>query len=170
MAGILDELKKRRYVYELILSDTMTREDYDSCIYCPTLLFNFYTVRSSYLGFQHLSRLSNYRIGTKDTLNKLIESYYNGIEGLPLWLEFIKTDLKHNVDYWKHTMPWFYKRSSRPEEMIDYHLNNFEYKNMVFIQRNFVYRNYVPKIKRLKNQAQRILKLIDKKLEEDNII
>ena len=59
---------------------------------------------------------------------------------------------------------WYFERENRPESMIDYQLNSPEYKNMVYVQRNLIYKNYVPLLKKLRIQAIRILYKIDQKL------
>jgi hypothetical protein len=151
--------------YQLLMTAQMTKKQYDSCYYCPRLVTSIYTLNASDLGFQHLSQLPNYSIGyRKDSLNYYIEKYYRHIRhDLPMWQHFIRQDIQENIHQWKLNQHWYYQREKRPEAMVEYQLNHPEHKNMVYVQHNLIYKNYLPLLKNLQKQANSILLLIPPK-------
>jgi len=164
MDEILVRFEKRKPYYESIINNSLTREAFDSCYFCPRIVTSLYTMASSDKGFQHLGKLSDYRIGKKYSLNNEIEEYYHEVsQSVPMWQKFIEDDIKKNIEHWKNNMPWYYQRESRPEEMIEYQFNSFRYKNKVYVQRNLIYKNYVPLLKELQLKARRILAMIEEK-------
>ena len=168
ISKIISRFEKRRTSYESILKDSMTREEFDACYYCPRMVTSLYTISPTDLGFEHLSKLADYRIGPADTLNHAIEEYYREVHvNLPMWQEFIRYDIQENIGHWKLNMSWYYKRERRPEEMIDYQLNSSEYKNMVYVQRNLIYKNYIPLLQKLDKHALDILKMIEFRIKGD---
>ena len=167
ISKIISRFEKRRNSYERILDDSMTREEYNACYYCPRMVTSIYTISPTDLGFEHLAQLAAYRIGPEDSLNWAIEKYYREIhENLPMWQDFIRADIQENIGHWKLNMSWYSQREKRPEAMIEYQLNSPEYKNMVYVQRNLIYKNYLPLMKRLEKHAISILQMIDKRLKK----
>jgi hypothetical protein len=164
MDKILVRFEKRKSTYQSIINNTFTREEFDSCYYCPRIVTSLYTMNSTDKGFQHLGKLSDYRIGKKKSLNNEIEEYYHEVsKSVPMWQKFIEDDIKNNIEYWKNNMSWYYQRESRPEDMIEYQFNSFRYKNKVYVQRNLIYKNYVPLLIELQLKARHILAMIEKK-------
>lgn len=151
--------------YQLLLTDTMSRRHYDSCYYCPRMVTSIYTLTTSDLGFQHLAQLPNYNIGhSKDSLHYFIERYYRHMQhDLPMWQQFIRQDIQENIHHWKLNHSWYHQRESRPEAMIEYQLYHAEYKNMVYVQHNLIYKNYLPLLQKLQRQANTIIQLISSK-------
>ena len=163
--SLLGRFEERRMTYEQLLNGKMNREAYDDCHYCPRLVTSIYTLSSSDLGFQHVSDLKKYSLHASDSLNYLIEKYYLLMhKDVPMWQNFIRNDIQENIHHWKLKKEWYFERENRPEAMVDYQLNSPEYKNMVYVQRNLIYKNYVPLLKKLRIQAIRILYKIDQKL------
>lgn len=162
----LKRFYKRRSSYERIIEGKMTMAEFDNCYYCPRLATSLYFIYPTDDGFQHLVKQSDYRIGLEDSLNHAIEAYYNAVHrDLPMWQKFIEDDVKQNIEHWKKKMPWYHEREKRPASMVDYQFNSFEYKNMIYVQRNLIYKNYAPLLERLKEKANDILKMIEAKVK-----
>ena len=153
-----------------IINRTLNRENFRECPACGALITIYQPFTMQKRGFELLKNFSSQHNTQKDSLVIDITQFY------PILDELIKksndrleTDALNNFESISKK-PWFVDmiQGRINEEMISYFLESEDYRQRVAAHDILVSQNHLAYLKRYKNNAIEILKLIQERFDEKN--
>lgn len=165
---MLERYAPRENDFILMLSDSLTRVQYDSCNACPYLVSSINPFNPSQEGYAVIKTFNpKFESRIDSLLHETIRFYGNAIPGLDLIVNLIKEDVSDNLNDWKNNKDWYHKwvNGELNEEMDNYFYGSDDYKNKVANYYLLVYRNYLPGLERYSEMATELADEWEKELE-----
>ncbi|MGM5469619.1 DUF6090 family protein [Flavobacteriaceae bacterium LMO-SS05] len=165
---VLNYKKERLPYFDKILDGKMTLKDYYNCSFCISLINGYPDWAVDERGVGLLKNRSFDVSKTKDSLQIQITQFYTKYN-----VEFVGDDilrsnnLQKDILDWEKNYPWYanFITGRNNEEFIQYALTDQDYKNRVATYYLLHYSIYIPLLKSFINDAQKLIKEIDKRLE-----
>ncbi|MEQ8907561.1 MAG: hypothetical protein RIC95_00080 [Vicingaceae bacterium] len=166
-AEIIIEENAQKELFLAILSDTMDRDFYDSCNFCPYLISRFQAFEPSTHGF---SILKNQDTDLKTSLDTLIHDtkqfYARQVPLFEIVTGLVEEEVTMTLNYWKSNYPWFadWVLGHPPLEFDRYMHQNPDFRNRVASYWLINYGNFVPYLEAYQIEATQLAKRWDKEL------
>jgi len=160
----------RDSVAKAIIDDKYSREDFEKCTLCPTLISTYVPLKINDKGYSRLKEIVD-SSKKKDTLTVEIVQFYNAFDALLTQFgDEVKQFTLENVRDWRDNEPWFSKvTSGRMDERLYDYMESQDYKNKVAYYYVIVCRNYNTMLKAYKTNATEVLKNIKARQSLDSI-
>ena len=161
----------REYAYHLSMEDTITKEEYLKCKYCPPVLSGFQSFSIQKRGYNQFQSHNSNEEFEADSLNlKLSVFYLSMIEDIELGVTFnIEVIFDHLKDI-RDSKIWFkdWYENKYTDDFYNYATTNPYYKNRVSQSYALIYKYYLSILRDAKLKEEEILSLIEKRLEDTN--
>lgn len=163
----IDSLKtnslRDKTVFEKVINDEMTEEDYHNCSTCLFILSGFPDISMLDNGYKLLSNFTDFKIKEDRDFVKSINQFYSfyqteiGVDQQSLNLIFNRRD-----QYWTENHAWYadYLMKKRSQDIIDFALQNPEYKNQVTRFYTVYYSIYIKHLQAYMKDAKEIIRQI----------
>ena len=160
----------RDSVAKAIIDDKYSREDFEKCTLCPTLISTFVPLKINDKGYARLKEVVD-SAKEKDTLTVEIVQFYNQFDALLTQFgDEVKDFTLENVRDWRDNQPWFSTvTSGRMDDRLFDYMESQDYKNKVAYYYVIVCRNYNSMLKAYKANAEEVLKNIRERRSVDSI-
>lgn len=166
--NILDNYEQRRPVFERVLNDSATYNDYLTQPFYGFLVSTYIPLKIEERGYSQLKSFNNFTGSEPETIASQINQFYSVfIKNIEETEKAINDDVYSNLKYWKENMNWFSKvsKGEAPNEFMNYVLEDPDYKNRVAFHQAIVYNNYLPFLEAFQANAKVLLVHLNKKLE-----
>ncbi len=166
--GILENYEQRRPVFERVLNDSATYNDYLTQPFYGFLVSTYIPLKIEERGYAQLKSFNNFTGTEPETIASQITQFYSVfIKNIEETEKAINEDVYNNLQYWKENMTWFSEvsRQEIPNEFMNYVLDDPDYKNRVAFHQAIVYNNYLPILEAFQANAKALLVQLNKKLE-----
>lgn len=164
----LPEFKSLDSIFNKILSNQMSKEEYISCELCANIvgIHNPHSFKTK--GYEMLANYVESQNDVKDTLSGQILEFYNQIGNIMEVInEYSKQDVRDNLKSWKENYNWFYldhKDRINDEEYLNYLVNHADFKNRVAMQKVLVIKNKKEMLVIFNKNAKILLPKIQEKI------
>lgn len=131
---IIEQYKIRDSIFQRILNNKITKEDYKNCLFCTRVITGYPDLTINKNGYNLLAKYTNNSKYYKDSLQlRAMQFYTKQLVELHADDGIISEDLKSNYTDWKNNYHWFadYITGRNLDGFIDYALNDPDYKNRV---------------------------------------
>jgi len=163
-----DNFRKGDSIFNRILRNEMTREDYINCERCANIINVHAPLSFKTKGYEMLKGYVDNQNEAKDSLASDILMFYSQITDLSQIInEHIKNDVSGNLKYWKENHDWFYlnhEERIKNEDFLNYVVNSTDFKNRVAMQRILVVKNLKSILDTFNKNAKILLPRIEARL------
>jgi hypothetical protein len=166
---ILDNYELRKPVFEKVLNDSATLNDYMTQPFFGVLVTSYIPLTIEERGYTQLKNFHDFNGREPETIASQITEFYSVfLKNIGNNEKAIKEDAFNNLEYWKENMKWFadISKGDLTTGFMDYVLEDPDYKNRVAYHQSFVYGNHIPFLKLFQANAKILLAEIDKKLKD----
>ena len=166
---VLDNYESRESVFDRVLGDSATMEDYRNQPFYGVLVTTFVPVTLEQRGYNQLNAFNNFTNNESELIVSQITEFYTFfLETIARNKTILEEDSKKNLEFWKEEKDWFAEisQSKLPSRYFDYVLDDPDYKNRVAFHRVLVYGNYIPYLEAFQTNARELIKLLDKELKK----
>lgn len=166
--GILDNYEQRRPVFERVLNDSATYNDYLTQPFYGFLVSTYIPLKIEERGYTQLKSFNNFTGAEPETIASQITQFYSVfIKNIEETEKAINEDVYSNLNHWKENMTWFAEvsKGEAPNEFMNYVLDDPDYKNRVAFHQGIVYNNYLPILEAFQTNARVLLRQLNKKLD-----
>lgn len=166
---VLDNYEARKSVFDRVLSDSATMEDYRNQPFFGVLVTTFVPVTIEKRGYDQLNAFNNFTNNESEFIVSQVTEFYTFfLETIARNKTILEEDSKKNLEFWKEEKDWFAEisQSKLPGRYFDYVLGDPDYKNRVAFHRLLVYGNYTPYLDAFQTNALELIKLLDKELKK----
>jgi len=162
---ILKSKREIEPIFNKILDDIMTKEDYKTCDGYEWLIIGFPDLTIETRGY---NLLNNFKINAGSLSNDIVQFYTKQLAKLYGDDDVRRNDIENNTNHWKNNYKWYsdYITERNNDEFIEYALNNQDYKNRVANYYLLNYDIYIPKLEAFNFEAKVILKQLEEKIEQ----
>ncbi len=158
--SLLTNSLKAQPIFEKVINDEITLEDYQEGTFYPFILSGFPDISLLDKGYNLLSDFSEFRNTDNREFVKSIHQFYS----------FYSTEIdvdQHSINaifnrrdqFWTENHPWYsdYLMKKLNDDFIEYALHDPEYKNQVTRFYTVYYRIYIPHLQSYKNDALQLI-------------
>jgi len=152
-----------------LLNDEFTREDFNTCATCPSMITSYFPLTINNKGY---SQLKDFYDDSKkrDSLTVDVVQFYTAFSAIMDELGGeVKSNTIQNLEHWRDNYPWFSKIVSGKEDdrFQEYMLTDQDFKNRVAYYNTIACKNYLQLLKAYKANAVVLLQKIDERNAEN---
>lgn len=165
---VFNQMSPRESVFKKVINGEMTKEDYENCGYCSSILHGFPDISLNSRGVKLLEENSTVFDSHQDSLSIEISDFYIYFNTeIGVALEEVENDYEDNYAYFKNNKSWFgdYISGTKNDELTTYVLTSDDYVNRAHSFYRLYYGSYLGHLKKYKKDALLMIKKINKKTE-----
>ena len=162
------EMAPRDSIFKRVINGEMTKEDYENCKNCSSILYSFPDIVLNNRGLKLLEDNRTAFDSYQDSLSIEISDFYAYFNTeIDVDLEEVAIDYFDNYSYFKNNKSWFgdYINGVKNDELINYVLTSDDYINRVHSFYLLYYGLYLGHLKEYKENALELIEKINKKIE-----
>ena len=168
--NILKSKEDREPIFNKVIDNQMTKEDYVNCSDCKFLIIGSIDLSIEKRGYNLLSNFSTSNTNEDPLTIKIAQFYTKQLTELHVDDRLRGNDIENTVNDWKDNYDWYadFITQRNSKGFIEYALNNHGYINKVANYYLLNYTIYIPILEEFNKEAKSILKLIDDKLNTND--
>ena len=150
----------REKVLDKIVKDEYTIEDYQKCLFCPSLITSYFPMSINDKGYLQLKSFNQNSTVQNDTLIADVVQFYNAYTSFLKELgNEVKENTIDNVKNWRDNHPWFTAIMSGKQDprFTKYISEDPDFKNRATYYNILANKNYLSILKQYKKDAKAIL-------------
>lgn len=145
--------------YLLILSDSLSKSQYDSCNSCAYLVSSINPFAPNQEGYSIIRTFSPKFESRIDSLLHETKSFYsNAIPAIEIIVNMLKDDVGDNLRDWKMNQAWYHQwiKGEQNAAMDEYFYKSQDYKNKVANHYLLLYKNYLTALEQYSKMATQL--------------
>lgn len=161
-------MSPRDSIFKRVINRKMTKDDYENCNKCSSILHGFPDISLNNRGLKLLENNRTTFDANQDSLSIEISDFYAYFNTeIGVALKEVDTDYTDNYSYFKNNKSWFgdYVNRVKNDELINYVLTSDDYMNRVHSFHRLFYKSYLGHLEDYKENALVLLKKINNKIE-----
>lgn len=157
----------KKELYPKVLSDSLTKEDYQENDTLMSLIISYPDFKITTRGFELLKDFEDSRQFGTDTLdNQIVNLYTHFKNEVEVDVDLLSVDSQDNIYYWKNNCDWWEGYfNNNPEGFIEYAVSSQDYQNRVTSNYVAHYVVYLPNLLNFQEEAKSVLRNIEATLE-----